>query len=101
MYRGHKICVVMPCLNEEEGVQRLLKAMPAYVDTVIVVDNGSTDGTPHVAQALGAKVVHESRRGYGRAYQTGIPAAEGDITVTMDGDSSYPPEEIGSLLDPI
>lgn len=91
----------MPCLNEEEGIRLVLSAMPSYVDSVIVVDNGSTDRTPHVAQSLGAKVIHESRRGYGRAYQTGIPAAEGDITVTMDGDASYPPHEIGHVVDPI
>ena len=101
MYRQYKICVVIPCLNEEEGIKKVLSEIPSYVDEVIVVDNGSTDNTPLVASSFGARVIKESRRGYGRAYKTGIAAANGDIIVTMDGDGSYPTKEIENLLAPI
>ena len=73
--------------------------MPGCVDEVVVVDNNSTDSTARVAQELGAKVVHEPRRGYGAAYKTGFRAATGDIIVTMDGDATYPRTFIPVLLD--
>jgi len=90
MYKGKRITVVIPCLNEEEGVQRVLGALPSFVDEIIVVDNGSTDGTAAVARKLGAIVISELSRGYGRAYKTGFSRATGDIIVTLDGDHSYP-----------
>ena len=51
MYKGLKITVITPCLNEEQGIEQVLRAMPALVDETIVVDNGSTDRTSHVAAA--------------------------------------------------
>lgn len=101
MYRNRKISVVMPCLNEEDGVKNVLGRMPNFVDEVVVSDNGSTDNTAKIAKEAGAVVVTELRRGYGRAYKTGIATALGDIVVTMDGDGSYPPEEIEAMLLPI
>ncbi len=101
MLNNKKISVVIPCLNEAEGVQNVLRRMPVFVDEVVVADNGSTDGTPDVAVRLGARVVHQPQRGYGAAYLAGIPAATGDIIVTLDGDASYPPEEIGRMIAPI
>ena len=98
MYRGKRVSVVIPCHNEEEGIRVVLQQMPALVDEVVVVDNASTDGTAKVARALGARVVHEARKGYGRAYKTGFAAARGDILVTMDGDGTYPPDSIALLL---
>jgi glycosyltransferase involved in cell wall biosynthesis len=62
------------------------------------VDNASTDRTAEVAGSLGARVVPESRKGYGRAYKTGFSEARGDIIVTMDGDGTYPPDSIPLLL---
>jgi len=101
MYRNHKISVVMPCLNEEDGVKNVLGRMPDIVDEKVVCDNGSTDNTARVASEAGAVVISESRRGYGRAFKTGIAAATGDIIVTMDGDGSYPPEEIEAMILPL
>ena len=63
MYKGQSITVIIPCLNEEEGIERVLRAMPEFVDEIIVVDNGSTDRTADVAQSLGAKVIREEVRG--------------------------------------
>jgi glycosyltransferase involved in cell wall biosynthesis len=98
MYRGKRISVVIPCHNEEEGIRAVLEQMPAIVDEVVVVDNASTDRTAEVAAAAGGRVVHEPRKGYGRAYKTGFAAARGDIIVTMDGDGTYPPDSIPLLL---
>src|ERR1700733_144238 len=99
MYKGQKITVIMPCLNEEQAIELLLQKMPGYVDEMIVVDNGSTDRTSEVARSWGAKVIREDLRGYGRAYKTGFASATGDIIVTLDGDHSYPPDAISYLLE--
>ena len=67
MYKSQKITVIIPCLNEEQGIEKVLNRMPDFVDQVIVVDNGSTDRTSEVAKSLGAEVIREPVRGYGRA----------------------------------
>jgi len=99
MYKDHKITVISPCLNEEQGIEKALSRMPKFVDEMIVVDNGSTDRTSDVARSYGAKVIQEEMRGYGRAYKTGFASAEGDIIITLDGDHSYPPDAISYLLE--
>ena len=99
MYKGQKITVIIPCLNEEQGIQSVLEKMPEFVDQVIVVDNGSTDRTSEVAKSFGAQVIREDVRGYGRSYKTGFASATGDIIVTLDGDHSYPPDAISYLLE--
>lgn len=91
--------MVIPCLNEERGIAKVLMRMPSFVDEIIVVDNDSTDRTAEVAAGLGARVLHEKVRGYGRAYKTGLLQAKGDIIVTLDGDHSYPPDAISYLLE--
>ena len=99
MYKDQKITVVIPCLNEEQGIERVLRRMPEFVDEVIVVDNGSTDRTSDVARSFGAKVIREDVRGYGRAYKRGFAGAEGDVIVTLDGDHSYPPDALSYLIE--
>ena len=99
MYKNLKLSVVIPCFNEQDGVGAVLARMPASVDEVVVVDNNCTDATAHVAASLGARVVREAVRGYGAAYKTGLRAATGDLVITMDGDGTYPPEEIERLVD--
>jgi glycosyltransferase involved in cell wall biosynthesis len=99
VYKGLSITVIIPCLNEEQGIAEVLTRMPGYVDEVIVVDNNSTDRTAEVAQSLGARVIRENVRGYGRAYKKGFAAATGDVIVTLDGDHSYPPDAISYLLE--
>ena len=59
MYKGQRITVIIPCLNEEQGIAEILKSMPDFVDEVIVVDNNSTDRTSDVARSLGAMVIRE------------------------------------------
>jgi dolichol-phosphate hexosyltransferase len=99
MYKGLKITVIIPCLNEEHGVEQVLRRLPEFVDETIVVDNGSTDRTSEVARAFGAKVIREDVRGYGRSYKTGFASASGDVIVTLDGDHSYPPDALSYLLE--
>jgi len=99
MYKGLTITVIIPCLNEEQGIEKVLRRMPDFIDEVIVVDNGSTDGTSQVAERLGAKVIREQVRGYGRAYKRGFAQASGDLIVTLDGDHSYPVDAISYLLE--
>lgn len=99
MYKGLKITVIIPCLNEEQGVEQVLRRLPEFVDETIVVDNGSTDRTSEVARAFGAKVIREGVRGYGRSYKTGFASASGDVIVTLDGDHSYPPDALSYLLE--
>ena len=99
MYKNLRITVVIPCLNEEQGIQEVLREVPAFIDEVIVVDNGSTDRTATVAREMGARVVTELSRGYGRAYKSGFSQATGDIIVTLDGDHSYPIDALSYLLE--
>jgi glycosyltransferase involved in cell wall biosynthesis len=99
MYKGLTITAIIPCLNEERGVEQVLRRMPDFVDEVIVVDNGSTDRTSLVAQSLGGKVVREEVRGYGRSYKRGFAQATGDLIVTLDGDQSYPVDALSYLLE--
>ncbi len=99
MHRGQKISVVIPCYNEEEGVRYTIGQLPSCVDEIVVVDNNSTDRTAEVARSLGARVVPETRKGYGAAYQAGLPAATGDVIVTLDGDGTYPADQIPELVD--
>jgi glycosyltransferase involved in cell wall biosynthesis len=99
MHRGLKISVVIPCYNEEEGVRYTIGTLPDCVDEIVVVDNNCTDRTAEVAKELGARVVEEKRKGYGAAYKAGLPAVTGDVTVTLDGDGTYPAEQIPELVD--
>ena len=99
MYKGQSITVIIPCLNEEQGIEKVLRAMPDFVDEVIVVDNNSTDRTSEVAASLGAKVIREEVRGYGRSYKRGFADATGDVIVTLDGDHSYPVDALSYLLE--
>ncbi|MBI5248744.1 MAG: glycosyltransferase [Desulfomonile tiedjei] len=102
MRHGNRVAVIIPALNEEKAIGKVIAAIPGWVDDVIVVDNGSTDDTPTVAAQAGARVVYESRRGYGSACLTGISSLENaDIVVFVDGDFSDRPEEADMLVDPI
>jgi glycosyltransferase involved in cell wall biosynthesis len=99
MYKGQTITVIIPCLNEEHGIGKILRSMPDFVDETIVVDNNSTDRTAEVAGSLGAKVIREEVRGYGRSYKRGFANATGDLIITLDGDHSYPVDALSYLIE--
>ena len=96
------IAVIIPALDEEQAIGNVLRDIPDAVQQIIVVDNGSRDGTAEVARSMGALVVEEPRRGYGQACLTGIAQlADPDIVVFLDGDYSDYPEELTDLVEPI
>ena len=89
--------VVLPCLNEAEALPGVLRALPAGY-TALVVDNGSTDGTPAVARELGARVVFEPRRGYGAAVHAGLVQSSTEIVAVLDADGSLDPGALPELV---
>jgi glycosyltransferase involved in cell wall biosynthesis len=97
------VSVIIPTRNEASAIGRVLADLPAdLVTEVLIVDSSSTDGTPEIAAKMGARVVQESRRGYGRACLTGLAAANSpDMVVFLDGDYSDRPSELPILLAPI
>jgi glycosyltransferase involved in cell wall biosynthesis len=98
-----RVSVVIPTHNEAQSIGHVLADLPTeLVAEILVVDSNSTDGTPEIAAKMGARVIHEPRRGYGRACLTGIAAASTpDIVVFLDGDYSDRPSEMSLLLAPI
>jgi glycosyltransferase involved in cell wall biosynthesis len=97
------VSVIIPTHNEAQAIERVLADLPSHLATeVIVVDSNSNDGTPEIAARMGARVVQEPRRGYGRACLTGLAAANSpDVIVFLDGDYSDRPSELPILLAPI
>jgi glycosyltransferase involved in cell wall biosynthesis len=89
--------VVLPCLDEAAALPGVLAALPAGY-RAIVVDNGSTDGSPEVAAAHGATVVREPRRGYGAAVHTGLSLSSTEIVCFLDADGSLDPAELVPLV---
>src|SRR2546429_298058 len=88
-----RISIVIPVLNEEQGIGPVLREIPlqalqdvGYETEVLVVDNGSTDRTPHIAREYGATVIIQPLKGYGNAYKAGFARASGDIIATGDAD---------------
>ncbi len=103
MYRNKTISLIIPCKNEEKILPETIKNVPAYVDEIIVVDNGSTDNSALVAEKAGAVVVKEPRKlngiGYGYAHIKGIETSKGDYIFAMDADDTYPSYQIKEVVD--
>jgi len=92
-----KISIVIPALNEERGIGKTIEAVNKnyfkkhkWNLEIIIVDGDSKDKTREIASKKGARVILEKRKGYGRAYKTGLANATGDIIVTGDADATYP-----------
>jgi hypothetical protein len=104
---GVSVTVVLPCLNERDAVGLCVKQAIASMrdggiaGEVLVVDNGSTDGSAEVAAAAGACVIRESRRGYGRALRTGFERARGEVVVMADADGTYDLSKLPEITRPV
>ena len=98
-----RVSVIIPTRNEARAIGHVLADLPVDLITeVLVVDNDSSDETPEIAARLGARVVREPRRGYGRACLTGLAHTSApDVVVFLDGDYSDRPAELPRLLAPI
>ena len=96
------VAVIIPALNEEQAIAKVISEIPAWVDQILVADNGSTDATAAVARDAGATVVHQPERGYGAACLAAIAAlGPVDVVAFVDGDLSDYPEDLAQLVDPI
>jgi glycosyltransferase involved in cell wall biosynthesis len=98
-----RVSVIIPTRNEAQAIGRVIADLPsAIVTEVIVVDSNSSDGTPEIAASMGARILKEPRRGYGRACLTGLANADNpEVIVFLDGDYSDRPSELPILLAPI
>jgi len=102
---AEKVAIVIPALNEEAALRRLLAELPRnFAEWIIVVDNGSTDETANVAQDAGVIVAREPTRGYGRACLKGFRTAcslGAEIIIFMDGDGSDDPVDLPMIVAPV
>jgi glycosyltransferase involved in cell wall biosynthesis len=101
-----RIVAVIPALDEAPSIARVVETLregrSAVLHRVVVVDNGSTDGTGEIARRAGASVVREERRGYGYACLAGVlDAEEADVIVLLDGDAADDPDDLFAILEPL
>ncbi|MDD5149119.1 MAG: glycosyltransferase family 2 protein [Flavobacterium sp.] len=100
-----KITILIPCYNEEKGIGKVIDNIPTtelkkigYDTEILVVDNNSKDKTSEVAKNHGARVIFEGKQGKTFALKTGFKNAKGSYIVTIDGDNTYPAQEISKLV---
>ncbi len=103
---GPRIAAVIPALDEAPSIARVVEGLRRQKllasGGIIVVDNGSIDGTGEIARGVGARVVREERRGYGYACLAGVIAArDADVIVLIDGDAADDPEDLPRVLEPL
>jgi glycosyltransferase involved in cell wall biosynthesis len=101
LFGSISVSVVICAKDEAGGIQEIVESVKPYSDEVIVIDGHSTDGTPRLAAAAGARVYPDHGKGKGDAYKVGIQKATGDILVFFDADGSCEPADIPRLIDPI
>jgi len=96
-----KISLVIPVLNEEQGLESLIEKSKAYAAEIIVIDGHSSDRSVDIARACGARVHFDNKKGKGDALRCSIPLVSREITVFMDADWSHDPDDIPRLVQPI
>ncbi|OGK21574.1 hypothetical protein A3C23_01685 [Candidatus Roizmanbacteria bacterium RIFCSPHIGHO2_02_FULL_37_13b] len=98
MISDKHISLILPCLNEEKGLNKILKRLPKCVNEVIIIDGNSADKSVQIARKYKAKVIIEKKRGYGLALRTGFEIASNSIIATLDADATYPMDEIEPMF---
>ena len=99
-----KVSVIIPTINEEDAIGDTINLINRVFRSrridyeILVVDTNSTDKTVQIAKILGAKVISEPLRGYGRAYKTGFKHAVGELIATVDADGTYPIKDLANLI---
>ena len=102
-----RLTILMPCLNEESNIAFCIEQAKEYIRShglsgeVLIVDNDSTDRSAEIAEELGASVIAEKRRGYGRALRTGLAAAAGEVIVFGDCDTTYDFSALDAIYEPL
>jgi glycosyltransferase involved in cell wall biosynthesis len=100
-----KLSILMPCLNEARTLPICISKAQSYLarqsfhGEILIADNGSTDGSPEIAESLGARVISVSQRGYGNALRGGIEAARGKFVIVSDSDASYDCESLDAFVE--
>lgn len=100
MWHDQRVSVVFPCYNEEEGIAAAVRDFGGqpYVDEIVVVDNNSRDRSAELARAAGARVVTETRQGYGHALRRGMREAQGDLIILAEPDGTFSGKDVIKLL---
>lgn len=101
MLNSHTAAVIIPALNEEQSIAKVILDIPSFFDEIIVVDNGSSDSTANKAKLAGAQVVYESRPGYGSACLAGITKTNAEIVAFIDADYSDYPADLTQLVEAV
>lgn len=97
-----QVCVLIPTFNEAEAIEAVIEGITAEgFDRVLVIDGGSTDGTPDLARDAGAEVMHQSRSGKGQAVMEAVDSIERPYVLMLDGDGTYRPEDAHAVLEPV
>ena len=103
---GKEVCIILPALNEEASIGKVIDEIPieeigrkGYKHRVIVVDNGSKDGTSEISRAKGVEVIVEPLRGKGRALRAAFKSLSGDFVFIIDSDYTYPASHISEMLE--
>jgi glycosyltransferase involved in cell wall biosynthesis len=105
MYRNKSIAVIIPAYNEEKTITEVINAIPNFVDTIVVIDDCSTDNTVQKATEAGAEIIkHHFNQGVGAVFHSGVEYVLDrgfDIAVNIDADGQFSPSDIPLLIDPI